>query len=93
MKWQHRIAQGFSPGYGHQWVRPEGAPERDSERSHGPALTQDLKAIDGDVARHQVRTTFRSPFQGDLIYGLNPGLKPWAILFSHFVATGVVATH
>jgi hypothetical protein len=26
-------------------------------------------------------------------YGLNPGLKPWAILFSHFVATGVVATH
>jgi hypothetical protein len=26
-------------------------------------------------------------FQGDLL-DVYPGLKPWAILFSHFVATG-----
>jgi hypothetical protein len=68
----HEVAKQNSPGL-QPWVwppmemRPEGAPERDSESSHGPASTQDLKVIDRDLARHGVRTTFRSPFQGDFL--------------------------
>src|SRR5580700_8817131 len=29
----------------------------------------------------------RTPLQGDFIAGPDPGLKPWAILFRHFMAT------
>ena len=32
------------------------------------------------------QTFFRAPFQGAVMMVVNPGLKPWAMLFCHFVA-------
>jgi hypothetical protein len=68
-------------------MRPEGAPEHVFGRVHGPASIQDLKAIDGDLERLESELPVGRPFKAILLLGLNPGLKPWAILSSHFVAT------
>ncbi len=70
-------------------MRAEGAPEQDSGTGRSLASIRDLNAIDLRPSTRGVRMTlWVRPFS-DLIYSLNPGLKPWAILFSHFVATAV----
>jgi hypothetical protein len=81
MKWSHRIAQGFSPG----WTSPKTALKvatewgrlfqhdhpKLSHRSTHPALIQ--------------HHTFGRHFQGDFGVLPHPGLKPWAILLDHFM--------
>jgi hypothetical protein len=49
-KWLNRIDQGFSPGYDDEaWMRPERAPERDSERADCFHEIEDFKAMCGEV--------------------------------------------
>jgi hypothetical protein len=70
-------------------MRPERAPEQDFERAR---CVCDNPGFERDVWRGNtrgVRQPFRSPIQGESLLEPHPGLKPWAILFSHFVATTI----
>jgi hypothetical protein len=106
-KWHNRTAQGFSrfsPGYdnerecalparrssGNVGRRRERAPEQDSERAR---CVCDNPRFERDVWRGNTRggQPFRSPLQGESLLGPGPGLKPWAILLCHFVATSRIA--
>src|SRR5260370_27082777 len=84
MKWLNRIAQGFSPGdHGPSENRPEGA----TEHYLPPRSVTVSNALAADPCAQPI---CRSPLQGDVKDANYPGLKPWAILFCHFMADPAV---
>jgi hypothetical protein len=72
MKWFNRTAQGFSPGYQQRKSRPERATD-----------IHDVYA-DEDIYCRGAEDRIRPPFQGEIVYALSPGLKPWAVLYTPF---------
>jgi hypothetical protein len=73
MKWFNRTAQGFSPGD----IQHEPRPER---------ATDARDVLSGRVFFCSgVGDPIRSPLQGEFMGTPFPGLKPWAILFDHFM--------
>jgi hypothetical protein len=72
MKWFNRTAQGFSPGYRQSKSRPERATDIDHV-SPG-----------GDICCGVEEDLIRSPLQGEVMWALSPGLKPWAVLYTPF---------
>ena len=72
MKWSKRTAQGFSPGFGMQNKR-------------ALKVARDVSATGGTntpLSEHNPR----SPLSGRFNTLPDPGLKPWAVLLSHFMA-------
>ncbi len=83
MKWPNRIAQGFNPGFAPVRNRPEGGDRRSSPSPLKGSGVQQV--IFGDAfcfMPDRFERAYRALFNG-INY---PGLKPWAILFRHFMA-------
>jgi hypothetical protein len=81
MKWSHRIAQGFSPG----WTSPKTALKVATES--GRLFQHDHPKL-LHCSKHPAliqHHTFGRHFQGDLGASPHPGLKPRAILLDHFM--------
>jgi len=72
MKWLQRIAQGFSPGKpGPKCGALKGRPNRSIP----------------NYKRHRTRLIPMGRLFGAIYFGdIHPGLKPWAVLASHFMA-------
>jgi hypothetical protein len=90
MKWRNRIAQGFSPGSGPNEIALKGRPMRIACQSslRRPSL---LVVGVGTLFKPSAPKTHsgdaHSAALSGRVYGLpNPGLKPWAILYCHFMA-------
>jgi hypothetical protein len=85
--WLNRIAQGFSPGYGRYSGRAlSGRPSEDRVCRWFPLVLEPWRSVRRRRNARRARITLRSPLQGDHSCRNDPGLKPWAILSSHFVA-------
>jgi len=83
-KWLYITAQGSSPGYAQQEIRPacpplfwEGGTKEEKWR---PRRVFRLFACYQQCAQHQ------APLSGHLLQQRDPGLKPWAVLFGRFAA-------
>ena len=75
-----------APGYDNgRRCALEGRPNKIPRVLVASVTIQDLSAMCGEVTAAVYVQPFRSPLQGESLEP-NPGLKPWAILFSHFVA-------
>ena len=89
-KWQNRTAQGFSPGLLQKRDRPEprNLSGEQGDRRGGSGRDTALNSWVGDE-NEQTQFSFGRPFRARPRSLINPGLKPWAILSSHFVAVGI----
>jgi hypothetical protein len=78
MKWFDRTARGFSPG-----KRPMA--NRPARATDGCVVSAKLIVIgtNADVANKSIRL----PFQGNSAYPRQPGPKPWAVFFNHFMVS------
>jgi hypothetical protein len=81
MKWSHRIAQGFSPG----WTSPKTALKWRPSKAVSSSTTIPNCSLVRNIPALIQRHTFGRHFQGDLEVLPHPGLKPWAILLDHFM--------
>jgi len=91
MKWRHRIAQGFSPGSGPNEIalisgRPMRIARQSSLRPAFIACGWSWDPFEPSAPKRHGGDAHSAALSGR-VYGLpNPGLKPWAILFRHFMA-------
>jgi hypothetical protein len=93
MKWHNRTAQGFSPGDDNEFgCALKGRPNKIPSVPVWSVTIQDLGAVCGEVTHAAYEQPFRSPIQGESLLEPDPGLKPWAILFSHFMADALRAS-
>src|ERR1700757_3611418 len=82
-KWLNRTAQGFSPGLAPKKIALKGRPTGHAGQARASRTSFKILGWRKDG---QTRFSFGRPFKARPRSSTNPGLKPWAILFSHFVA-------
>jgi hypothetical protein len=81
-KWQNRIAQGFSAGSGENEFALKGRP---NDFSSTFIYSRRFKSCIGGTQRVESES-YSGALSGRICWALYAGLKPWAILFCHFVA-------
>jgi hypothetical protein len=80
MKWPDRTAQAFRPGKAASSARPEGATE-----------SVGLSRVELDTSCLDLNSRLSVALSGRMLRRTNPGLKTWAVLSGHFMATAVHA--
>jgi hypothetical protein len=87
MKWLNRIVQGFSPGECPHQNRPERAAETMGRDRNATIHSNGKYSFYRHICELAVRKrTSRSSSLPGLLDITHPGLKPWAVLFRHFMA-------
>jgi hypothetical protein len=80
----HEVAKEDSQGFGSGWDRKKDRSERTAEKYSAQRSKFRICGTRGQ--HHSCSGAFSGRVNG---YCPDPGLKPWAILFSHFVATAI----